>query len=506
MNQTIPYIVEGEILQVNEVPAESDDGGMADVSDMVTSDVSFPVHTMVTYVCKVTLYTGAVMVLPKVLDSSPLGGIDDYMQIRRRASHDVSGARINSGADLEAQIGDKVLIAFINGRLNQPIIIASMQHPLQVPRFEDGISPDTKPQMFWKYLGISRIIDEDGQMFVTHFGAPTIKYTGSLSLAGAAAAAAAQTSEALSALSSGYEGYEEGDVTSEEPESEAVIPQDFRHKTTYEFLKSGMWRVRDSIGQNIVIDPEQSQITITNTGIKSTDAYDSEALGISSALGEDAEVIRLDKVEQSILINSRKLTQIFSGDTREDTTGGDYSHDVTGDETITIKGDKTDDIYGSVTRSIVADLDETVRGSVSWDITGDFDKSVMGSFTIDATGAISISTKDTFDISILSDYTVDCKGAITMSAIGDISILDATGSGIKISGGQVEIGGKAAGLFDSVLQIEAQLEALIDAIMQLTVPTGTGPSGPPINAAAFTQVKVQLTTIKGKLSTVKGSL
>lgn len=508
-NQMIPYIVDGEILQINEIPAESDSGAMAVVSKFAASDESFPVFTMVTYVCKVTLYNGAVIILPNVIDSSPFGGIDDYMQIRRRASEDVSGANINCGSDLEAQIGDRVLIAFINGSINQPIIIACMQHPLQVPRFEEGISPDTKPQMFWRYLGISQVIDEDGQMFVTHFGAPKIKYTGSVGLAGALAGALGSAAGAASALSSGYEGYEEGDVTLDGPESKAVEPQDFRYKTTYEFLKNGMWRVRDSIGQNLIIDPEKSQIVITNTGIKSTDAYDGGMLGsIAGALGggEDAEVIRLDAVEQSILINSRALTKIFSGDAREDTTGGDYSHDITGDETISITGDQTVDVYGSVTRSIVSDLNESVTGSVTWDITGDFSKSVMGAFTIDATGAISISTMDAFDISITSDYTVDCKGNIAISALGDISILDLAGSGIKISSGKVEIGGKAAGLFDSVLQIEAQIEAIIDAIMQMTVPTGTGPSGPPMNAAAFVQVKTQLAMIKGKLSTVKGSL
>lgn len=39
------------------------------------------------------------------------------------------------------------------------------------------------------------------------------------------------------------------------------------------------------------------------------------------------------------------------------------------------------------------------------------------------------------------------------------------------------------------------LEELLDAIAQLTVPTGTGPSGVPVNAAAFTSLKQRLTNL-----------
>jgi len=43
--------------------------------------------------------------------------------------------------------------------------------------------------------------------------------------------------------------------------------------------------------------------------------------------------------------------------------------------------------------------------------------------------------------------------------------------------------------------LKAILEAILDAIVAMTVTTGVGPSGPPINAATFTAIKGQLTTI-----------
>lgn len=58
---------------------------------------------------------------------------------------------------------------------------------------------------------------------------------------------------------------------------------------------------------------------------------------------------------------------------------------------------------------------------------------------------------------------------------------------------QVTIGNSAdiqpAVLGDSLLQL---MQTLIDAILALTVPTGTGPSGPPINSPVFSAIKSRL--------------
>lgn len=48
-------------------------------------------------------------------------------------------------------------------------------------------------------------------------------------------------------------------------------------------------------------------------------------------------------------------------------------------------------------------------------------------------------------------------------------------------------------------QWKAGMEALFDAIVAITVPTGVGPSGPPVNSASFTTQKSQLLA---KLSTI----
>ena len=506
---SLPYLVEGEILKVNEVPQEGDSASMVPSAGFsIGGTKTVPVRPIVSYTCKVTLANGAVIVLPRVVDTTPFGGIDDYVQLRHRASKDESSAKIASADDLGAQIGDRVLIAFINGHIFRPVIVSCMQHPLQTSRFEEGVGPDIKPQMYWRYLGLSKVIDEDGQFFITHFGAPTIKYIGSKSLGGAAAEVLGN----MSALStpSGYEGYDEGDETLDENKNKAVVPQNYRFKTTQEFLKDGMWRVRDSIGQNFVLDPKASKILITNMGMSSTKPLDA---GLAGALGgvlgggaEEAELIRLDAKEKSITINSRKLTTIISGDERKDNTIGDYTHKIGGDETRTVSGDQTETIDGSLTRTVKSDLEDTISGDVTWTIKGDLDQTVKGALTITVSDAVDWTAKDAFTLTITSDCKLDTKGDLTMSAASNITIENSKGAGMKVSGTTAEFGTKAVGIFAAMSDALEQIGALIDTITQATFPSGTGPTGPAINTADFIQLKAKFSTLKGKIDSSKGSL
>lgn len=520
----IPYLCEGEILSVNDGPS-SDGGGMAALSSMAGGG-ELEMRPVVSYVCRITLPDSTEFVCPNVLDSNPFGGIADYMQIRRRATEDASVFKMGKGGDMNAHVGDRVLVAFIGGDISNAVIVSGLQHPLQIPRFDEGTGPDLKPQMKMRYLGLGLVVDEKGQFTVTHYGAPKIKYTGTQGLADMKGAAGDAIAGLSSTSTSGYEGFDEGDEPTDEPESDAVVPRDTKVKTLYEFLDNGTYRIRDSIGQNFTIDPEKSQIEITNSGLSSTSSADGGMMGsVSGALGgsgEDAEVIRLDKVEQSIFINARQLITIISAGDRIDTTTGDYTKEVQGNEDITVSGDWYQGVTGSAAREVSGDSDDSVSGNYSLTVSGDktidtsgaLTETVSGDASFECSGALAytVTGDATYDFSgsltqsIVSDYTLDVTGNITISSKGDIAIMDVVGAGMKISSGKVEIGGPATGIFASVLEIEAQLEALIDAITQATYPTPTGPSGPAMNAPAFASVKVQLATIKGKLDSVAGSL
>lgn len=51
--------------------------------------------------------------------------------------------------------------------------------------------------------------------------------------------------------------------------------------------------------------------------------------------------------------------------------------------------------------------------------------------------------------------------------------------------------------------LQGLLEETLDAIAQITVPTGVGPSGPPANAAAFTSIKSKLSTMLSSVGRTK---
>jgi hypothetical protein len=80
----------------------------------------------------------------------------------------------------------------------------------------------------------------------------------------------------------------------------------------------------------------------------------------------------------------------------------------------------------------------------------------------------------------------------------EIAVYHPQGSYIFINkDGEIQIKAGTVALEKSILgeTLKAKLEALIDAINAITVPTGVGPSGTPINAATFTTLKSQLTQI-----------
>jgi len=78
------------------------------------------------------------------------------------------------------------------------------------------------------------------------------------------------------------------------------------------------------------------------------------------------------------------------------------------------------------------------------------------------------------------------NGAVlTMDRDGNISILNVDAKKVTVGKGDTDpavLGAKWKSL----------IERLIDAINQLTVPTAVGPSGTPINAPVFAQIKAEL--------------
>jgi hypothetical protein len=87
---------------------------------------------------------------------------------------------------------------------------------------------------------------------------------------------------------------------------------------------------------------------------------------------------------------------------------------------------------------------------------------------------------------------------------GELSLLHASGTGIEVRNGQVIVGRPGGQAQPAVLgnQLEAILGQLLDQIVLITVPTPSGPSGPPTNAPAFQAIRANLAAIKAQTAQV----
>lgn len=108
------------------------------------------------------------------------------------------------------------------------------------------------------------------------------------------------------------------------------------------------------------------------------------------------------------------------------------------------------------------------------------------------------------DINLVAkdDFTLDTGGRIAATTLGEIlltadtNILLTADGNATITTSRINLGSEDA---EEPLvlgnQLNDLLSELIDAIAQITVPTGTGPSGTPINVAQFQRIKNKLRTI-----------
>ena len=100
-----------------------------------------------------------------------------------------------------------------------------------------------------------------------------------------------------------------------------------------------------------------------------------------------------------------------------------------------------------------------------------------------------------FDLFSIGKYNLDAKVGIDMTSMGPVTIVSDLPMGILLENTLGTINIQATGkisIENKIGSLGALLDELMQALAQLTVPTGTGPSGPPINAAALTAVQTKL--------------
>lgn len=439
-------IIDGEILKASKGSGELGKGPVA-------------------YTVLATFPNGSQGIIDKVPVGTMFGGIGDNMQFRLRGtweggSKKPTDAQMVQDGSRSATVGDRVLIAFIGGHINRPMIVGFSPHPSTNWRLEKHA--DTKPQGSLDYLGVSFAWDENGEFQIVRRGAPEVKFSPKMG-------------GALGALTAGLSvtGSSGSDDLTLPPETTSLVPAKKTETVRMHFFKGGGFRLNDSVGQMFEMDHEKNRIYISNNDKKSTEAGSSDGPQIATN-STDAEYILFDKKKELVLINARKIAQIYSFDARKDVTEGAYTSEVKGTLTWTVKGNVKEVFGAGLTTTVEADLAEKVSGSYSANITGDYKVSVSGSTTISSVGALNIDT----------------KGAFSAKATGDFVASGGAGlSTLTLSKGKVSLKGATGEVIDLLVQ-------LVDGLLQLSVPTSVGPSGPPLNSAIFIQIKALLSGMK----------
>lgn len=430
----MPHILEGEIVSV--LPNKS---GMKDA---------------VRYMVKVELENGSMTYLNNVQESTFLGGMSDYFRRRATATKDDSDssqAKIQEQTQLDATIGERVYVAFVNGNINKPIIIGYCQHPNQTVEF--GNASEIKPQAVFQYLGIRIEVDAVGQLRFIHKGAPKLKF-------------APQSGGFGVDLPSGAPAAIGGD------NNDAIEPADDTEVTLWEMLNEGVFRLRDANGQMFEMDRTKKTIVISNQSLKSTESADGAggALGSPSAAGGaiTGESITWDDDAKSITIASRSL----------------LAYKTDGKSKYNIKGDETHENIGNVSWTIGGDKSLRLSGSDSAIIAGDQKISING-----------------------KQETEGIQGVKITSSTGMVELVASGGAKLKMGQGQIAFAGAGAELLDLFDQTLKQMDAILMAIQQLTCIGNLGyQTSIPVNVADFIKAQIEVKKIDGLLSGIKGGV
>ena len=448
----IPYLVEGEILL-----AQSHRLGE---------------RVIVRYTCVVTMPDGSHIIVPNVRETSSFGGVADYTQRRARETKELKFRESQQEAD--ATLGERVLIAFVNGNIANPIIVSYVQHPNQM---EELNSPDTlKPQSVFQYLGVRMTIDETGQFQCIHRGVPDVKAVPNPTLG-----MDIPGSSALSLLEA---------KTLKNSSNIAVTPKPTTEVTLWEFLDGGIFRIRDALGQIIEINRtiDDGRIYISNNDLKSTE--NASANPLSGGLqyqtnSTDAEYVWLDRKKKLVLINARKIIQLYSFGVRKDVTEKDHSHKILGNSEWQIGGDDTHIILGNRSIKITKNFDTTVGGDTS--LTG------AGSYNIKIAKDLASTIGGSSVYKYLKDVDIASMGDYKITSVKDV-LIEGSAAKIKLSKGKVAIGSNAAELLDLINQ---ELTAFIqNAAAFVFTKSGEGQLSPAI-LTALTKIQTLLGSIKG---------
>lgn len=108
-------------------------------------------------------------------------------------------------------------------------------------------------------------------------------------------------------------------------------------------------------------------------------------------------------------------------------------------------------------------------------------------------------------ISVEADaiHLKNVSSEIVMREDGEILLKNVLGTFTLNKDGKYSIGNSMAELFDTLEKTYTRISTILDNVLALTVPTGVGPSGPPVNSASFIDDKVDIELLKVDIGLLK---
>lgn len=94
-----------------------------------------------------------------------------------------------------------------------------------------------------------------------------------------------------------------------------------------------------------------------------------------------------------------------------------------------------------------------------------------------------------------SEISIGCAGNVKVDLSGDFSVKAKKGFLVDVNGTTIDIRDNKVSVKNEIESLKTIIDDFMTQITLITVPTGTGPSGVPVNAAAIQAIKTRLSLI-----------
>ncbi|MGF6189310.1 type VI secretion system Vgr family protein [Serratia sp. 2723] len=155
----------------------------------------------------------------------------------------------------------------------------------------------------------------------------------------------------------------------------------------------------------------KSQRDVTVEGLEKNTFNDKQLVDIAS--GRELTI----RSGGDIVNITDDIKRTFNGNITE-ITNGNVEQTITGDVTQTTTGEITQKTTGDITKTVIGDIDKTITGKITEKTTGDIKKKITGDVKNKITGNVAV------DIS--GDYTQTVNGNIEITSPTNITIKSAT--------------------------------------------------------------------------------